>query len=225
MRRWPARAKAPGRSQAKPWAPNRLRRRWWRAPTTTRRCPTPIGRRRPRGRGFPPRRRLRRNVRACAPGFENPYQFRPGPPPALTSAQYARDFNETKTLGGIKSTQRTAEQTAAVRFWTQPNLGVKRFQAAQQLASARKLDLSDSARMFALLSMGQANTFIVDWTRSFTDLLAAGDGDPEWRSGRQRCDRARPRLGARERNADASGISVAGGDPGGPLRGHHRFGT
>ena len=50
-------------------------------------------------------------------------QFRPGPPPQLSSALYARDYNETKTFGGAKSTTRTAAQTEAVRFWTQPNLG------------------------------------------------------------------------------------------------------
>jgi hypothetical protein len=99
--------------------------------------------------------------------FDNPSQFRPGPPPALASVQYARDYNETKALGGVKSTQRSAEQTAIVRFWTQPNLGVNWFQAARQLATAHKLDLTDCARMFALLSMGQANTFIVDWDAKF----------------------------------------------------------
>ena len=31
-------------------------------------------------------------------------QFRPGPPPPLSSALYARDYNETKTLGGVTST-------------------------------------------------------------------------------------------------------------------------
>ena len=50
-------------------------------------------------------------------------QFRPGPPPQLTSALYARDYNETKELGGAKSTKRTPQQTEAVHFWTQPNFG------------------------------------------------------------------------------------------------------
>ncbi|HLQ21926.1 MAG TPA: hypothetical protein VK132_01905, partial [Gemmatimonadales bacterium] len=43
-------------------------------------------------------------------------QFRPGPPPALTSALYARDYNETKELGAAKSTKRTPQQAEAVRF-------------------------------------------------------------------------------------------------------------
>ncbi len=44
-------------------------------------------------------------------------QFRPAPPPALTSATWARDFNEVKALGGKSSTRRTPEQTEIARFW------------------------------------------------------------------------------------------------------------
>ena len=40
-----------------------------------------------------------------------PSQFRPGPPPALNSALWARDFNEVKALGGKSNSRRTAEQT------------------------------------------------------------------------------------------------------------------
>jgi hypothetical protein len=44
-------------------------------------------------------------------------QFRPGPPPALTSALWARDYNEIKLLGSVTSKVRTPEQTAIARFW------------------------------------------------------------------------------------------------------------
>src|SRR4029453_16923041 len=44
-------------------------------------------------------------------------QFRPGPPPSLTSAAWARDYNEIKALGAKQSSQRTADQTAIARFW------------------------------------------------------------------------------------------------------------
>src|SRR5262249_17902675 len=40
-------------------------------------------------------------------------QFRPGPPPQLSSALYARDYNETKNVGGSKSTVRAPQQTEA----------------------------------------------------------------------------------------------------------------
>ena len=95
-------------------------------------------------------------------------QFRPGPPPPLPSALYARDYNETKNIGGAKSTMRTPEQTEAVKFWTQANLGPGWQAAARQLAAAKGLSLAESARLFALLNMAIANTFITDWDAKFT---------------------------------------------------------
>jgi hypothetical protein len=99
--------------------------------------------------------------------FARADQFRPGPPPALASAVYARDYNETKELGGAKSTRRTPQQTEAVKFWTQPNLSSVWFEAARQISAAKGLDLADNARLFAWLSMAAANSFIVDWDAKF----------------------------------------------------------
>jgi hypothetical protein len=95
-------------------------------------------------------------------------QFRPGPPPQLPSALYARDYNETKNLGGAKSSARTAAQTEAVKFWTQANLGPAWQTAARQLSATKQLGLAENARLFALLNMGVANTFITDWDAKFT---------------------------------------------------------
>lgn len=118
-------------------------------------------------------------------------QFRPGPPPALTSAIYARDFNETKNLGGAKSTARKAEQTAAVKFWGTPNLGASWQSTARQLAEAKKLDLADTARLFALLEMAVANSFIADWDAKFTynfwrPITAIRNGDLDGNDGTER---------------------------------------
>jgi len=74
-------------------------------------------------------------------GMDSASQFRPGPPPALTSALYARDYNETKEMGGVKSTKRTDAQSDAVRFWTQANLGPAWFQAARQASARRGLSV------------------------------------------------------------------------------------
>jgi membrane-associated phospholipid phosphatase len=46
-----------------------------------------------------------------------PSQFRPAGPPALTSARYAKDFNETKTMGHMLSSTRTPDQTVYAWFW------------------------------------------------------------------------------------------------------------
>lgn len=117
-------------------------------------------------------------------GMDSASQFRPGPPPALNSALYARDYNETKDFGGVKSTKRTDAQSDAVRFWTQINLGPAWFQAAAQVSDRKNLSLSDKERVFALMSMALANCFIVDWDAKFTynfwrPITAIRNGDQD----------------------------------------------
>ena len=46
-----------------------------------------------------------------------PSQFRAEPPPALTSREYARDYNEVKALGALNNSSRTPEQTDIAHFW------------------------------------------------------------------------------------------------------------
>ena len=95
-------------------------------------------------------------------------QFRPGPPPALSSAEWARDYNEVKSLGGTKSTARTPEQTEAVTFWENVNFGPAWQAAARELAIQKEMPLADCARLFALLNMSLANAYIVNWDAKYT---------------------------------------------------------
>jgi hypothetical protein len=94
-------------------------------------------------------------------------QFRPGPPPALSSAEWARDYNEVKSLGGTKSMARTPEQTEAVLFWGNVNFGGAWQAAARELALKKELSLADCARLFALLNMSLANAYIVNWDAKY----------------------------------------------------------
>ena len=124
-------------------------------------------------------------------GIESASQFRPAPPPALSSALYARDYNETKALGAVKSTVRTEAQADAVRFWTQTNLGPAWFQAASQLSAAKGLGLAENARLYALLSMSLANAFITDWDAKFTynswrPITAIRNGDMDGNNATER---------------------------------------
>jgi hypothetical protein len=95
-------------------------------------------------------------------------QFRPGPPPALSSAEWAREYNEVKSLGGTKSTARTAEQSEAVKFWGNVNFGPALQAAARELATKNEMSLADCARLFALLNMGLANAYILNWDAKYT---------------------------------------------------------
>ena len=75
-------------------------------------------------------------------------QFRPGPPPALKSSTWARDYNEVKLLGAKNSAARTPEQTAIAEFWeySLPPIyhGVVRSAAAQPGRTP-----GENARLFA----------------------------------------------------------------------------
>ena len=130
-------------------------------------------------------------ARAKPWGFDKADRFRPGPPADLSSSLYARDYNETKDLGGIRSAQRTAAQADAVKFWSQTNLNLSWHQVARQLATERQANLVDCARAFALMSLGIANTFIVDWDASSTTT----SGAPSRRSATAIRTTTRPRNG------------------------------
>src|SRR5207237_3628067 len=47
-------------------------------------------------------------------------QFRPAPPPALTSNAYKTAFDEVRRLGSATSTARSADQTQIGQFWAPP---------------------------------------------------------------------------------------------------------
>jgi hypothetical protein len=86
-------------------------------------------------------------------------QFHPPSPPALTSREWAADYNEIKELGGKKSTRRTAEQTEMARFWT--ITGPQSFDPiVRQLAGVPGRTLSQNARLFALVEMAVADSYI-----------------------------------------------------------------
>jgi hypothetical protein len=89
----------------------------------------------------------------------SPTQFRPGPPPMLTSEVWARDYNEIKTLGGKSSTRRTAEQTEIARFWaaTQPPIydGVVR-----SVTTVPGREVTQNARLFAAVAQATDDALI-----------------------------------------------------------------
>jgi hypothetical protein len=76
-------------------------------------------------------------------------QVRPGPPPSLTSAVWARDYNEVKALGAKQSTQRTAEQTAIARFWEARGPTIY-LPVVLSVAAASGRDLTRNARLLAI---------------------------------------------------------------------------
>lgn len=93
-------------------------------------------------------------------------------PPALTSAEFARDFAEVKSLGARNSATRTADQTAAAMFWT-VQTAVPWHAAARAAAAAKGLPVAENARLFAILSMATADSQIIAFVEKYKN--------PHWR--------------------------------------------
>jgi len=89
-------------------------------------------------------------------------QFQPGPPRGLTSSTYSEDFNAVKWLGRGTGSTRSIEQTALAPFW-EGNASVHWNQAANQIARANHLSMSDSNRLLAILNIAMADTAFTIW--------------------------------------------------------------
>jgi len=94
-------------------------------------------------------------------------QFRPGPPPGLTSEAWARDYNEIKAVGSKNSTQRTPEQTAIAKFWEATAPAVY-WPVARAVASAPGREVTDNARLFAVAAMAMDDGLIAVFDAKYT---------------------------------------------------------
>jgi hypothetical protein len=109
-----------------------------------------------------------------------------GKPPALNSRLYTRDFKEVKAYGSLTDSARTDDQTATALFFS-GNAIVQYDAALRDQVAVRHLDLLHAARMFAAVTMVQADTVIAVWWakyvygfwRPITAInLADTDGNP-----------------------------------------------
>lgn len=124
----------------------------------------------------------------------SPSQFRADGPPALSSAQWAEDYAETKAFGAQTGSLRTPEQTAIGQFYLE-NAGRQVNRWVRDIAAAQGLSLVDSARFFAQMYVSLADTLIAcfesknhyNFWRPVTAIRAgdtdgndATEADPAW---------------------------------------------
>jgi hypothetical protein len=128
--------------------------------------------------------------------IKNNAQFRPGPPPALTSREYAAAYNEVKAIGSLNSRVRTADQTQVAMLWFVPLTNTLAWnQIAQNVAEDRDTNLVENARAFALLNIALNDALITSFASKFHYTLwrpvtairrgaedgnPATQGDPNW---------------------------------------------
>jgi hypothetical protein len=117
-------------------------------------------------------------------------QFRPQPPIALTSQQWAVDYTEIRELGSKSSTKRSAAQTEDARFWlmTGPQ---STDPIVRQIVTARKMSLVDSARFMALTSVAAADAAIAVFDAKYRyefwrPITAIRNGDTDDNPGTER---------------------------------------
>lgn len=86
-------------------------------------------------------------------------QFRPGPPPSLTSELWARDYEEIKALGARDSRMRSAEQSAIARFWEATDPGIYAG-VVQSVTAARGRDVTQNARLLAVMAQATNDALV-----------------------------------------------------------------
>ena len=90
-------------------------------------------------------------------------QFRPGPPTALASAAWARDYNEIRAVGSATSVARTPEQTDIARFWATslPDIHIR---IVRSVAAGAGREVTRNARLYAAVAaaMNEAEIAVLE---------------------------------------------------------------
>jgi hypothetical protein len=116
----------------------------------------------------------------------SPSQYLTEGPLDLTSAQYAAEFNEVKSLGAQTGSSRTAAQTTLATFVAANPVGYMN-KGLRDVATARGLSTAAQARLFVMASMASADALIdcfankdryLSWRPQTAIREAANDGNP-----------------------------------------------
>jgi PAP2 superfamily len=91
--------------------------------------------------------------------LKEPSQFRPEPPPALDSDEFAKSYNELREFGGKASTKRSPEQTETASFWLM--VGPRAYHPLfRQICTAKALSVVDCARTMALGAIALTDAYM-----------------------------------------------------------------
>jgi hypothetical protein len=116
---------------------------------------------------FPPQPQFTHWSHVTPFALEHANQFRPGPPPALTSDTYSDAFNQVKSLGIMNSTTATADQMLIGQFW---NGTIQNYwnEITQTSSLAHNLTTAETARLFALVNLSLADSVIAFYDAKYT---------------------------------------------------------
>jgi hypothetical protein len=106
-----------------------------------------------------------RNVKTF--GIADAADFLASPPPALTSRQYTKAFDEVKSVGAKNSTERPQDRSDVARFYAGSSPGYVMNMAARQVAAAQGRSLSHNARAFALINIAISDSFVASFNTKY----------------------------------------------------------
>src|SRR5580704_1800756 len=118
------------------------------------------------------------------------------PPPALTSHEYAKTYNEVMTVGSIDSTERPPDRANVALFYAASSPTQVFNQAVQQVAQERWRSLSDNARTLALVNMAMNDSLVASFLNKYhynfwrpETAIHAGNKDGNPRTGDRKSTR------------------------------------
>jgi hypothetical protein len=95
-------------------------------------------------------------------------QYRPGPPPALTSAEYTASYTETKDYGSATGSLRTPAQTDTALFWGLGRPDAQYNAAVRGLITSHGLARVQAGRALALTNLIAADAYIACFDGKYT---------------------------------------------------------
>jgi hypothetical protein len=114
-------------------------------------------------------------------------QFRPPPPPRLDEAAYTTAFQEVSERGRATRSRRSDEQTEVALFWSE-HPAVQLNRNLRRLAASERLNLTDTARMLAMVYVAGADALVGCFDAKFHFMFwrplhaiqrAETDGNPD----------------------------------------------
>jgi len=117
-------------------------------------------------------------------GIPSAGNFLLGPPPALTSNEYAKAYNEVMTVGSLDSTERPQDRSNVALFYAASSPTQVFNQAAAQVAQQQGGSLSENARALALINMAMSDSLVASFLNKYhynswrpETAIHAGDTD------------------------------------------------
>ena len=117
-------------------------------------------------------------------GIPSAGEFLLDPPPALTSREYAKAYNEVMTVGSLNSTERPQDRANVALFYAASSPTQVFNQALQQVAQERWHSLSENARALAVVNMAMNDSLVASFLNKYhynfwrpETAIHAGDTD------------------------------------------------